>query len=80
MCIRDSVTAIPLLGFAHAARKLPFSLLGVLQFLAPTGQFLTGVFVYHEPFSMRSFASFACIWIGVVLFCVDLWKRERASL
>ena len=73
------VTAIPLLGFAHAARKLPFSLLGVLQFLAPTGQFLTGVFIYHEPFSMRSLASFVCIWVGVVLFCVDLWRRERAS-
>lgn len=71
------VTAIPLLGFAHAARKLPFSLLGVLQFLAPTGQFLTGVFIYDEPFTMRSLASFACIWVGVVLFCVDLWRRER---
>lgn len=70
------VTAIPLLGFAHAARKLPFSLLGVLQFLAPTGQFLTGVFVYDEPFTMRSLASFACIWVGVGLFCVDLWRRE----
>lgn len=71
------VTAIPLLGFAHAARKLPFSLLGVLQFLAPTGQFLTGVLVYHEPFTMRDFASFSCIWTGVILFCVDLWRSGR---
>jgi chloramphenicol-sensitive protein RarD len=70
------VTAIPLLGFAHAARKLPFSLLGVLQFLAPTGQFLTGVLVYDEPFTMRSLASFACIWVGVVLFCIDLAGRR----
>lgn len=74
------VTAIPLLGFAHAARKLPFSLLGVLQFLAPTGQFLTGVLVYDEPFTMRSLAPFACIWTGVFLFCVDLARRERAGL
>ncbi len=71
------VTAIPLLGFAHAARKLPFSLLGVLQFLAPTGQFLTGVLVYHEPFTMGSLASFACIWVGVALFCVDLGRGNR---
>lgn len=50
---------------ADAERNLPFSLLGV-----------AGVFLYHEPFTMRSLASFACIRVGVVLFCVDLWKRE----
>jgi len=71
------VTAIPLLGFAHAARKLPFSLLGVLQFLAPTGQFLTGVLVYGEPFTTGSLGSFACIWAGVALFCIDLWSSDR---
>lgn len=71
------ITAVPLLGFAHAARQLPFALLGLLQFLAPTGQFLTGVLVYHEPFTMKNLVSFAFIWAGVALFCVDLWKSSR---
>ncbi len=71
------ITTIPLLGFAHAARKLPFALLGVLQFLAPTGQFLVGAFVYQEPVNHIALISFGLIWTGVVLFCSDLWRRQR---
>ncbi|MBK8095059.1 MAG: EamA family transporter RarD [Verrucomicrobiaceae bacterium] len=71
------ITTIPLLGFAHGARQLPFALLGVLQFLAPTGQFLVGAFLYHEPITAAALASFALIWTGVVLFCGDLWLRGR---
>jgi chloramphenicol-sensitive protein RarD len=70
------ITTIPLLGFAHAARQLPFALLGVLQFLAPTGQFLVGALVYHEPVSAAALASFGLIWAGVVLFCGDLWSKQ----
>lgn len=69
------ITAIPLLGFAHAARKLPFAILGLLQFLAPTGQFLTGAVIYHEPVSGAALFSFAFIWAAVVIFCWDLWRR-----
>ena len=71
------VTAAPLLGFANAARKLPFALLGLLQFLAPTGQFLVGAFIYGEPMGHGVLASFALIWTGVVIFCVDLWRKRR---
>lgn len=70
------ITTIPLLGFAHAARQLPFALLGVLQFLAPTGQFLVGALVYHEPVSAAAMVSFGLIWTGVVLFCGDLWSKR----
>ncbi|MEZ5386412.1 MAG: EamA family transporter RarD [Prosthecobacter sp.] len=69
------ITTIPLLGFAHGARQLPFALLGVLQFLAPTGQFLVGAFVYHEPVTAAVLASFGLIWTGVLLFCGDLWLK-----
>ncbi len=72
-----AITAIPLIGFAHAARKLPFALLGLLQFLAPTGQFLVGAFVYGEPISRGVLFSFALIWAGVVIFCVDLWHKRQ---
>jgi chloramphenicol-sensitive protein RarD len=70
------ITTIPLLGFAHGARQLPFALLGVLQFLAPTGQFLVGALVYHEPVNAAALGSFALIWTGVALFCGDLWRRR----
>jgi chloramphenicol-sensitive protein RarD len=69
------VTTVPLLGFAHAARHLPFSLLGLLQFLAPTGQFLLGVLAYGEPLSPLSLIAFGFIWSAVAIFCVDLLKR-----
>ena len=70
------ITTIPLLGFAHGARQLPFALLGVLQFLAPTGQFLVGALVYHEPVSAAALVSFGLIWTGVALFCGDLWHKR----
>ena len=71
------VTAAPLLGFAHAARHLPFALLGLLQFIAPTGQFLVGALVYHEPVGWGALASFVFIWVGVALFCADIWFKRR---
>lgn len=70
------VTTVPLLGFAHAARKLPFSLLGLLQFLAPTGQFLLGVLAYGEPLSPLSLVAFALIWSAVAVFCLDQLSKK----
>jgi chloramphenicol-sensitive protein RarD len=71
-----AVTTVPLLGFANGARKLPFSLLGLLQFLAPTGQFLVGAFIYDEPLPPASLAAFAFIWSAVAVFCLELWLRS----
>lgn len=70
------VTTVPLLGFAHAARNLPFSLLGLLQFLAPTGQFLIGVMVYGEALSSLSLVAFAFIWAAIAIFCTDLARTR----
>lgn len=70
------ITSIPLLGFAFAARKLPFSLLGLLQFLAPTGQFIIGAWVYREPVSQAMIIAFAFIWPAVGVFCFDLWRKS----
>lgn len=74
------ITTIPLLGFAYAARQLPFALLGLLQFLAPTGHFMVGAFMYHEPINQASLVSFGLIWLGVLLFCTDLWRRKPAKV
>jgi chloramphenicol-sensitive protein RarD len=72
------VTALPLIWFASAARRLSFSTLGIVQYLSPTLSFLLAVLVYGEPFTpVRAFA-FACIWIAVGLYSVDLLRSARA--
>lgn len=70
------VTAFPLLAFGQAARRLPLSSLGFLQFLSPTIQFLIAVIVFGEEFDHWRAISFAIIWVGVILFLIDLWKAH----
>ena len=73
------VTAVPLLLFAYAARRIRLSTLGLLQYVAPTVQFAIGVGVYHEPFSRERAVSFAFIWGGLALYTADnLWAQRRA--
>ena len=73
------VTAVPLVLFAYAARRIRLSTLGLLQYLAPSVQFALGVAVYHEPFSRDRALSFACIWAGLLLYTADnLWAQRRA--
>lgn len=73
------ITAGPLLLFTSAARRLPLATVGFLQYLAPTGQFLLAVFVYDEPFASAQLLAFGFIWIGLVAFSVDLWRRTREA-
>lgn len=68
------VTAIPLLLFAIAARRLPLSMMAFLQYLAPTIAFLIGVLVYHEALDTQRMLSLAAIWIGLAVYSVDLLK------
>ena len=71
------VTALPLLWFANAVRRLPLTTVGFLQYLAPTGQFLLAIFIYDEPFGGVHLASFFAIWTGLALFTGDSWWRLR---
>lgn len=64
-------TALPLLFFNYGARRIPFSLLGILQYVAPTLQFLIGVFLYHEPFSQVQVVGFSIIWFALILYTVE---------
>jgi len=69
------ITAIPLLMFAAGARRIPMSLLGLLQYIAPSLQFLLGVALYHEPFSGARLAGFALIWGGLAVYSLEgLWR------
>jgi chloramphenicol-sensitive protein RarD len=72
------VTAIPLLLFAIAARRLPLSMMAFLQYLAPTIAFLIGVLVYHETLDTQRMLSLAAIWTGLAVYSVDLLKTAAA--
>ena len=74
------VTALPLIWFAAGTRKLPLTVVGVLQFLSPCATFILGVFVYGEPFSRGEAACFAAIWLALALYITDaLGARHRAA-
>ena len=64
------ITAIPLLLFAAAARSLRYSLLGLLQYIAPTMQFLLAVFAFGEPVTRAHIVCFAFIWSGLALYAL----------
>lgn len=74
------VTAVPLLLFTAAARLLKYSTLGMLQFLAPTLQFLIAVLVYGEPFTRTHAFAFGAIWTALALYIVALARHARASV
>lgn len=74
------LTAIPLLMFAVAARKLPYSTLGFIQFLAPSIVFLLGLFLFREPLRPVQAICFVFIWSAAALFIWDLLARRRKAL
>ncbi|MBB4674412.1 EamA family transporter RarD [Crossiella cryophila] len=65
------ITALPLLMFSIAARRVSMTTLGILQYLAPILQFAWGVLVLHEPMSPARWAGFALVWVAVMVFTVD---------
>lgn len=71
LALSGPITAIPLLAFASAARRLPLSLLGLMQYVVPTMQLLLGVWLYHEPFGTGRLVGFALIWGGLALYSAE---------
>ncbi|MEA3438935.1 MAG: EamA family transporter RarD [Chloroflexota bacterium] len=65
------VTATPLILFAAAAHRIPLSMLGLLQYIAPTLQFLIGIYVYGELFTRSRMIGFAIIWVALAIYIVD---------
>lgn len=65
------VTTIPLLMFASAAKQIPLNMIGVLQYFAPTIQFLIGVFIYKEPFDTTRLIGFGIVWLALIIFWVE---------
>jgi chloramphenicol-sensitive protein RarD len=73
------MTVLPLLLFAAAVQRVPLSIIGILQYIAPTMQFLLGIFVFHEGFSGGQLTGFAFVWVALVVFGADgALMRRRA--
>lgn len=72
-----AVTSIPLLFFGAAARRLPLSIIGLMQYIAPVMQFLFGALVMGEPMPLERWIGFGVVWLALILLSVDAWGNRR---
>ena len=82
LILAGPVTSIPLLMFGYAARKIPLSMLGFIQYITPTMQFILGVFVYFEPFPKARLIGFSIIWLALLMYSLEgIWfnRKQKAS-
>lgn len=77
--VGGAVTGIPLIFFSYAAQKLPFSTIGFFQYLSPTLQLLSAIFIYAEDFSAYKIIAFSCIWTGVGFYVSHLLKLKSSK-
>jgi len=82
LMLAGPVTTIPLLLFTGSATRLPYSTLGVLQYITPVGLFIVGVAFFHEAMSPTRWVGFALIWCALVVFTIDARRHstERSRL
>jgi chloramphenicol-sensitive protein RarD len=73
------VTGLPLVWFGHAARHLRMTTIGFLQYLAPSGSFFLGVYLYHEPFTRAHLITFSFIWTALAIFTIEAVLRWRSG-
>lgn len=74
------VTLIPLLLFNKSTKLVAYSILSFMNYLTPTFIFFLAVFYYHEPFDNQRLAVFGLIWLGLLLFSIDLWRHRPSKL
>ena len=80
LALSGVITAIPLLLFGAAASRVPMTTLGLLQYLAPTLQFLLGITLFDEPLPPVRLLGFVLVWAGLALFTADLVRHHRRQL
>jgi chloramphenicol-sensitive protein RarD len=80
LVLGGALTALPLIGFAYAVRRVSLTTVGLLQYLAPTLQLLCGVLVFGEPFGRDRAIGFAVIWVGLAVFAIDGFIRARRRI
>ncbi|MCL9842943.1 EamA family transporter RarD [Ralstonia solanacearum] len=77
LVLAGPLTAVPLLLFGAGARRIPLSLLGLLQYVSPTLQLLLGVWLYNEPFGGPKVFGYVLIWCGLAVYSAEGWMRLR---
>ena len=73
------LTGTPLVLFSYAAKRLPFSTLGLIQYLNPTLQFLVAVLVFGEVFTKWHAIAFPMIWIGLAIYSWEVWRQDKSA-
>ena len=79
LVVGGALTALPLIGFAYAVRRVPLSTVGLMQYIAPTLQFLLGVLVFQEAFDRNRAIGFLFIWLALAMFALEGLLRARRS-
>lgn len=79
LLLAGAITAVPLLLFAAAARRLPLVYLGLTQYLAPVIQFLVGVFIFLEDMPPARWAGFALVWVALIVLTIDMLRSNAAA-
>ncbi|MEV5040284.1 MULTISPECIES: EamA family transporter RarD [unclassified Microbacterium] len=77
LLLAGAITAIPLLFFSAGARRTSLTVVGILQFIAPIMQFLTGVLILHEPMPFERWIGFGLVWVAIAVFAVDSLLASR---
>lgn len=77
LVLGGALTALPLIGFAFAVRRVPLSTIGLMQYIAPTLQLLVGVLVFGEAFGSDRAVGFGFIWVALAIFASEGWWRSR---
>jgi chloramphenicol-sensitive protein RarD len=79
MAFAGVITAVPLLLFAGAARRVPLTVIGLTQYLTPVMQLLIGVFLLHEPMPAARWIGFTIVWVALIILTIDMFRSSRAA-
>jgi chloramphenicol-sensitive protein RarD len=79
LALAGFITAVPLLLFAAGTRRLPLSVIGLLQYLTPVLQFSVGVGIRHEPLPTSELIGFVLVWVALAVLTVDGLRHQRAG-
>ena len=80
LALAGVVTAVPMLMFVSATRRINLSLIGMLQYIAPTMMFVTGILIFREEFNVSRLIGFAAVWLALVVFGLEsLWHRRAKT-
>ena len=76
IALAGPITAVPLLLFAAAARRVRLATIGLMQYIAPTAYLVMATWLYDEPFGVGEAATFGLIWLALVLYTVEIWRTR----